>query len=71
MKEEYAYCGLFTEQWRNPPAPFNPEYDPAAKGWYAQVTKSMEADGYYDTHTREECRVEWRARYDHLKEKAS
>ncbi len=32
------------------------------------VTQSMEADDYYRDHTREECRIEWRRRYDLLKE---
>ena len=66
--EEYAYCGMFTYQWNHPPAPFNPDYDPGAAGRYEQVSRSMEADGFYDTHTREECAVEWGKRYDKLKE---
>ena len=52
---------------KNPPAPFNPLYDPGAKARYAAVTKSMEADGFYDNHTREECAAEWRRRYEELK----
>jgi hypothetical protein len=66
-KHDYAYCGLFTEQWRNPPKPFNPDFDPKAKDRYAQVTASMEADDYYSHHTRKECAKEWRTRYDALK----
>lgn len=50
------------------PAPFNPLYDPKAKARYAEVTASMERDGFYDSHTREECAAEWRRRYDALKE---
>lgn len=49
------------------PAPFNPSYDPQAKQRYADVTESMELDGYYDTHTRAECADEWARRYDTLK----
>ena len=65
---KYAECGLFTEQWRNPPMGFNPDFDPRAKKRYAQVTSSMEYDGFYNNHTREECRIEWKSRYDKLKE---
>jgi hypothetical protein len=65
-KTEYAYCGLFTEQWRSPPPPFNPEFDPRARGRFERVTASMEADGFYSGHTREECREEWRKRYEEL-----
>ncbi|MBS7671751.1 hypothetical protein [Croceicoccus gelatinilyticus] len=59
--------GFFQNAWNNPPAPFNPLYDPAAKGRYAAVTASMEADNFYAGHTREECKVEWRRRYEALK----
>lgn len=50
--------------WDNTPAPFNPHYDPAARARYARVTESIERDGFYDTHSREECAAEWRKRYD-------
>ena len=66
-RNEYADCGMFTEQWRNPPPPFNPEYDPTAKDRYAAVSASMEEDNYYSNHTREECRLEWARRYNALK----
>ena len=46
------------------PPPFNPHYDPSARKRYGRVTQSMEDDGYYDDHTREECSVEWKRRYD-------
>lgn len=49
------------------PLPFNPAYRKAARQWAAQATDSMERDGYYDTHTREQCAVEWRRRYDAIK----
>lgn len=45
----------------------NPAFDPKAAGRYALVTASLEKDGYYDTHTRQECAEEWRKRYDALK----
>lgn len=70
-KKGYVECGMFTEQWRNPPPPFNPAFDPKAAARYAQVTASLEADGYYDTHTREECRAEWAARYEHEKQESN
>ena len=66
---KYANCGMFTEYWRNPPPPFNPDYDPAAKDRYTRVTASMEADDYYSNHTREECRIEWARRYEEEKPK--
>lgn len=53
-------------QWDNPPAPFNPDADPAAAERYRQVSESMQRDGYYAEHTREECRDEWRRRYEEL-----
>lgn len=63
-----GYLGGLDYHWKNPPAPFNPLYDPGAKARYAAVTKSMEEDDFYASHTREECRLEWRRRYDALKD---
>ena len=63
-----CHIGYFDNEWKNPPAPFNPEYDPKAKDRFSMVTKSMEKDCYYDTHTREQCRIEWAKRYDNLKD---
>ena len=60
----YEGVGFFEEQWRNPPPPFNPNFDPGAKARYERVTRSMEADGFYSSHTREECKEEWRRRYE-------
>jgi hypothetical protein len=57
------HVGFFHQQWANPPAAFNPYFDPKAKARYAAVTASMEADGFYGTHTREECKAEWARRY--------
>ena len=64
-----GYVGPFTFWHNNQPKPFNPDYDPKAKARYAKVTESMEKDGFYDNHTRQECAAEWRKRYDELKEK--
>jgi hypothetical protein len=63
---EYAACGLFTEHWRHQPTDLgsNPAFDPKAADRFAKVTASLEADNYYATHTREECRAEWAARYE-------
>lgn len=64
-----AYEGVGSMQywWRNPPAPFNPLFDPKAAGRYSAVTASMTADNFYEGHTREECKAEWARRYDALK----
>ena len=67
MTKPYEGVGFFEEQWRNPPAPFNPLFDPKAKDRYAAVTRSMEKDDYYANHSREECKAEWARRYDALK----
>jgi len=53
---------------RNAPMPFNPAYDPGADARRSQITASMERDGYYTTHTREQCALEWRRRYDEDKQ---
>lgn len=70
MSKPYTgYLGGFDHEHKNPPAPFNPEADPKAEGRYAEVTASMQADDFYANHTREECKAEWRRRYDLLKER--
>lgn len=61
-----ALYEVFKEQWENPPPPFNPDFDPLAKQRYADVTKSMVEEGFYSTHTREECKEEWGKRYSEL-----
>ncbi len=48
----------------NPPAPFNPLYNPLADTWSDEVSAAMEAEGFYDTHSREECAIEFRWRYE-------
>lgn len=67
LKQYNCYLGGLDYQWKNPPSGFNPDHDPKAKERYAQVSASMESDGFYSNHTREECRLEWRRRYDLLK----
>lgn len=68
MKNDYKNLDKhFQKLWDSPPLPFNPDYDPQAKGRYEKVTNSMEQDGFYSSHTREECRIEWTKRYDNLK----
>lgn len=56
--------GYFQNEWNNPPAPFNPLADPKAGARRAQVTASMEDDGFYKTHDRAECKAEWHRRYE-------
>lgn len=46
----------------NPPAPFNPAFDPTAKARSERAAREMEAEGYYETHTREECAAEYKRR---------
>jgi hypothetical protein len=58
--------GYFAFHHDNPPAPFNPEADPKSEERYRKVTQSMQTDGYYATHSREECKREWARRYDEL-----
>jgi len=57
---------MFLFEHNNPPAPFNPLYDPKASARYKEVTTSMERDNFYTTHTREECKIEWGQRYSNL-----
>lgn len=66
-KEYTGWLGPMDYQWKNPPQPFNPSYDPKAEERYRKVTESMQADGYYSNHTREQCKVEWARRYEELK----
>lgn len=51
----------------NPPPPFNPEFNANSVGWFREVAHSMEMEGFYDNHSREECSEEFRRRYDILK----
>lgn len=54
----------FEYHHNNPPAPFNPDYWVGSKNCYAVTTASMEDDNFYSSHTREECAVEWKKRYE-------
>jgi hypothetical protein len=56
--------GFFAYHHDNPPLPFNPEADPRSAERYRTVTESMESDDFYASHTREECRLEWKRRYE-------
>jgi hypothetical protein len=67
-KDYDCYLGGFDYEWKNPPARFNPQFDPFAVNRNKKVSQSMEADHFYSGHTREECRIEWRRRYDQLKQ---
>lgn len=60
--EEY-----FEKLHKNPPPPFNPEFNAQSLVWFREVTHSMEREGFYENHTREECAAEWRRRYDLVK----
>ncbi len=68
MKAYTGWLGPMDHEWKYPPPAWNPDYDPKAKARYARVSASMEKDGFYDNHSREECATEWRRRYDKLKE---
>lgn len=60
VKRHYLPRAFFPEV----PKHVAPTYDPKAKKRAEQVTASMEADDFYAGHSREECAVEWRRRYD-------
>lgn len=64
----YAHMGGFGYWHMNPPPPFNPLANTKAAMRYRLVTASMEADGFYQTHTREECKAEWARRYKEIAE---
>ena len=59
----------FEHLHNNPPSAFNPDYDPMAKKWSKLATQSMEKDGFYSNHSRSECAIEWRKRYNQFKAK--
>ncbi len=42
---------MFTEQWRNPPAAFNPDARPYAKDLREETTAALEAEGAYENFT--------------------
>ena len=63
--------GIFGYHHDNPPKPFNPLYDVRSLEWMSLTTLSMEKDGYYDNHTRDECQLEYRRRYEAFKAEAT
>ena len=54
---------MFEFEHENPPAAF----DPLARARGVEVVMQMEADGFYDNHTRQECAIEYHKRYEKLK----
>ena len=64
-KFSYKYLDIYFENLHNnPPAMLNSTCSKKAIDVWPLVSKSMEAGGYYTSHTREECKKEWRARYE-------
>lgn len=58
-KSQYTELAiLFDIQHLQKPPPFNPKYLPAYSELAKRVTEKMERDGYYDSHTREQCAAE-------------
>lgn len=57
----------FAFQHENPPAPFNPSYNPKSQEWSDKASKKMLSQGFYDNHTLEECAKEYRRLYDKFK----
>lgn len=68
IKINGGLSAMQAHQFARDPVCLNPDADPLAKGRCEKVTASMVADDYYANHTREECKAEWRIRYDTLKE---
>lgn len=60
------HLGPMHRHHTHPPAPFNPLADPKAEERYSAVSASMNADNFYATHTRAECKAEWARRYAEL-----
>lgn len=48
--------------WHDAPPPFNPCYDPRHGPVMQAAALAMDAEGYYDAHTRDECATELRRR---------
>ncbi len=63
-KPHQQLADFFEAQHNNPPKGFNPSFNPKASEISREVVKSMEADGFYTRHSREECSLEYRKRYD-------
>lgn len=60
----------FQHQHDNPPPPFNPDFESQSYARLCEAARSMEADGFYATHSRIECAAEIRKRCADLKAKA-
>lgn len=48
--------------WHNAPLPFNAYYDPKYGPLVQATALVMDAEGYYEAHTRDECATELRRR---------
>lgn len=70
-KTRNALEAYFHHAHGNPPAPFNPEFDPLAAPRSTRAARTMQEDGFYDTHTREECALEHRRRVEQYKREQS
>jgi len=68
--QEYAYCGIFTDAWNNPPPPFNPDARPYADQLRQDTTAALEKEGAYKHFTLEERQGLdlWRKMYELLRE---
>ena len=68
-KQQYAYCGMLTEQWRNPPKPFNPDARPYADQLRKDTTAALEAEGAYKYFTLKQRQALelWRNMYELLR----
>lgn len=66
VRSSADHRGAFAYQHDNPPPPFNPTFDPAARARYERVTSSLVAEDFYASRSREECKAEWARRYEEL-----
>jgi hypothetical protein len=66
MKDYQKLAAHFETLHNNPPAPFNPLYNPNSKKASLLAVQSMQSDGFYDNNTREQCSIEYRKRYDNF-----
>ena len=64
---DYAGAGFFAYDWQHPPPLFNSDFDPKAAQRFSDGTAGLEQDNFYAIHTREECKEEWRKRYEVLR----
>ena len=69
MPDQYAYCGIFTDAWNNPPSGFNPDYRPYAERLSNETRETLEAEGAYKNFTlseRQNLNL-WRDMYEQLR----